>query len=95
MPAALKAALSVAALLVCLALFFYDLGHGAGAEKWVVLLLGPLMVFGIWVFPETEARNIRKQAAQKRAADDSSNHALRARTRAARRKAHPQTHHEE
>lgn len=69
MPAALKALLSAAALLVCLALFFHDLSHGAGAEKWVALLLGPLMVFGIWVFPETDARNIRKQAAQKRAAE--------------------------
>lgn len=69
MPTALKALLSAAALLACLALFFHDLSHDAGVEKWVALLLGPLMVFGIWVFPETDARNIRKQAAQKRAVE--------------------------
>ena len=66
MPPLLKTALSIAALLVCLALFSYDLRHDAGPEKWIALLLGPLMVFGIWVFPEASAKEIRRQAADKR-----------------------------
>ncbi len=70
MPTLLKAALSVAALLVSLALFFYDIRHDAGVEKWIVLCLGPLMVLGIWIFPETKAREIRREAAKKRSVDD-------------------------
>ena len=70
MPPLLKTALSIAVIVLCLALFFYDLRHGAGMEKWVVLCLGPLMVFGIWIFPETNARAIRKEAAKRRVTDD-------------------------
>ena len=70
MPIPLKVALSIAALVVCLALFFYDLSHDAGVEKWVLLCLWPLMVFGIWVFPETDARGIREETAKRRSADD-------------------------
>ncbi len=69
MPPLLKTALSIAVMLLCLALFFHDLRHGAGVEKWVVLCLGPLMVFGIWVFPEAPTKEIRREAAKRRSAD--------------------------
>lgn len=66
MPAHLKLMLSVVVLIVCTALFYYDHTHGGGAEKWVVLCLGPLMVVSMWIFPEAKSREIRKEAAKRR-----------------------------
>ena len=63
MPAHLKALLSIAILVVCVALFFYDHSRAAGAEKWVALLLGPLMVISIWIFPRSQgARGPQKNS---------------------------------
>lgn len=66
MPFHFKLLLSVLIVLVCSSLFYYDHTHGGGVEKWVALLLGPLMVFGIWVFPEANSKQIRSDAANKR-----------------------------
>ena len=66
MPFRLKLILSITVLLMCISLFIYDYVNDGGIEKWVALLLGPIMVFGIWVFPEAKAGQIRKEAAKKR-----------------------------
>lgn len=66
MPSHLKMILSVIILLVCLSVFYYDLTHNGGIEKWVALLLGPLMVVSIWIFPEAESKQIREEAARRR-----------------------------
>ncbi|MBT6275695.1 MAG: hypothetical protein HOI95_16370 [Chromatiales bacterium] len=68
MPNHLKFLLSLLALAVAAAMFWYDTSNGTGgAARWVALALGPLAVFGIWVFPEAKAKEIRKDAAQRRA----------------------------
>ncbi len=66
MPSHLKKILSLIILLVCLSVFYYDHTHDGGIEKWVVLFLGPLMVLSIWIFPEAESTQIRKEAARRR-----------------------------
>ncbi len=67
MPPHLKAILSIVVAVVCVALFYYDHQQAAGAVKWVELLLAPLMIIGVWIFPEPSSRDIRKEAAKKRA----------------------------
>jgi hypothetical protein len=66
MPFHFKVLLSVLIVLVCCTLFYYDHTHGGGIEKWVALALGPIMVFGIWVFPEANSKQIRSDINQKR-----------------------------
>ena len=66
MPAQYKLLVSVLALIACGVLFYIDSHMGAGAERWVVALLGPLMVFAIWIFPEAKSREIRREAAKRR-----------------------------
>ena len=56
MPNHIKAILSVLVLIITTTLFYVDHQAGAGFEKWVALLLGPLMVGSIWLFPGTKAR---------------------------------------
>jgi len=71
MPVPIKIIVSLLALALCTAMFFYD--HQAadpevGGAKWVALLLGPLMVGAIWVFPEAKKREvseIRSESAKK------------------------------
>ena len=68
MPAHLKFVISIATLLLSAGMFWYDTVSGTpGAARWVVLVLGPMAVFAIWVFPEAQAKAIRKEAAQRRA----------------------------
>ncbi len=66
MPNHLKVIISVAALLVTSLVFYLDTRAGMGASRWVVLGLGPLMVFAIWIFPEAKLRELRADAAQRR-----------------------------
>jgi hypothetical protein len=66
MPNHLKAIISVLALALTTTLFYVDSAAGAGAERWVALALGPLMVFGIWILPEAKSRQIRQDAARRR-----------------------------
>lgn len=65
MPVKYKLLISVLALLLTFALFWFD-RDSEGAARWVALALGPVMVFGIWIFPEAKAREIRKDVAGKR-----------------------------
>jgi hypothetical protein len=67
MPSHLKAIISALALAAAVLMFWLDSRWGTpGASRWVALALGPLAVFAIWVFPEAAAREIRKEAAQRR-----------------------------
>ncbi len=68
MPSHLKLIISALALVAAVAMFWLDSRSGMpGASRWVALALGPLAVFSIWVFPEAAAKEIRKEAAQRRA----------------------------
>ena len=68
MPIHLKFLVSCAALLASAAMFWFDTQAGTpGASRWVALALGPAAVFGIWVFPEAQAKAIRKEASERRA----------------------------
>lgn len=67
MPTHLKIIISVIALLVATGMFYYDTQAGTpGASRWVALFLGPFVVFAIWVFPEAQAKDIRREAAKRR-----------------------------
>lgn len=66
MPAQYKALVSVLALIVSVVVFYLDTRAGGGASRWVALALGPLMVIAIWLFPETKAKDIRREAAKRR-----------------------------
>lgn len=66
MPNHLKLILSIIVLAVTGTMFYIDLQAGGGFAKWVALLLGPLMVFSLWIFPEAKAKDIRKESAGKR-----------------------------
>ena len=73
MPNHLKFIISGLALGAALIMFFVDTQSGTGgASRWVALFLGVFAVFAIWVFPEAQAKEIRKEAAQRRAKDESS-----------------------
>ena len=67
MPNHVKTMISLAALAAALTVFYLDSRAGAGASRWVALGLGPLAVFAIWVFPEAKSREVRKDAARRRA----------------------------
>lgn len=67
MPVPYKILISVLALIVSIAMFYFDTraGHD-GLARWIALILGPLAVLGIWIFPEARAREIRREAAKQR-----------------------------
>ena len=66
MPNHLKFIISTIAVIVAVAMFWLDTRAGAGAAaRWIALALGPLAVFGIWIFPEPKTREIRKAAAER------------------------------
>ena len=68
MPNHLKFIISAMALAAAAIMFWVDTRAGTpGAARWVALALGPLAVFSIWVFPEAKAKEIRKEAAERRA----------------------------
>ena len=56
MPNHIKVIISILVLIVAMVGFYFDHQAGAGIEKWVLLLLGPLMVGAIWVFPEAKQK---------------------------------------
>ena len=64
MPNHYKALVSVLAVALCTAVFFFD--TSSGAARWVTLALGPMMAGAIWVLPEAKAKEIRKEAAGRR-----------------------------
>lgn len=66
MPNHLKVVISLIVLAVAALLFFFDTRAGMGASRWVAVVLAPLMVGAIWLFPEAKAREIRKEAAARR-----------------------------
>jgi hypothetical protein len=66
MPVRYKLLISVLALIMGAAVFFLDTHSGGGTARWVALGLGPFMVFAIWLFPETKAKEIRREAAKRR-----------------------------
>ena len=68
MPTHLKLIISAAALIVAGIMFWLDTRAGTpGASRWVALALGPVAVFSIWIFPEAKAKEIRREAAERRA----------------------------
>jgi len=66
MPPQYKILISILALIVTAAIFIFDTKSGVGAGSWVALLLGPLMVIAIWIFPEPKSKDIRNEAAKRR-----------------------------
>lgn len=66
MPPQYKVLISVLALIITAAVFWFDTKAGGGASRWIALALGPLMVAAIWIFPEPKSKEIRKEAAKRR-----------------------------
>ena len=64
MPTHYKALVSVLAIAVCTAVFYFD--TSSGIARWVTLALGPMMAGAIWVLPEAKAKEIRKEVADRR-----------------------------
>ena len=66
MPNHMKFIISAIAVIVGITMFWLDTRAGAdGAARWIALALGPFAVFAIWIFPEAQAREIRKAAAER------------------------------
>ena len=64
MPNHYKALVSVLAIALCTAVFYFD--PGSGIARWVTLALGPMMAGAIWILPEAKAKEIRKEEATRR-----------------------------
>ena len=64
MPNHYKALVSVLAIALCTAVFYFD--PGSGIVRWVTLALGPMMAGAIWILPEAKAKEIRREAAVRR-----------------------------
>ena len=64
MPNHYKVLVSVLAIAVCTAVFWFD--TSTGISRWVTLALGPMMAGAIWVLPEAKAKEIRKEVANRR-----------------------------
>ncbi len=64
MPTRYKILVSILALSVCTAVYFVD--PATGFASWLTLALGPMMAAAVWALPETEAKEIRKGAADRR-----------------------------
>ena len=64
MPNHYKVLVSVLAIAVCTAVFWF--GPSSGIARWVTLALGPMMAGAIWVLPEAKAKEIRREVANRR-----------------------------
>jgi len=64
MPIPYKILISVLSLVATIA-YFVASGDEGGPDRWVALALGPLMVAAIWIFPEANAREIRREAGKR------------------------------
>ena len=64
MPTQYKILVSVLAIAVCTAVFYFD--TATGVVRWLTLALGPMMAGAIWVLPEAKAKEIRKEVASRR-----------------------------
>ena len=64
MPNHYKILVSVLAIAVCAAVFWFD--TSSGVTRWVTLALGPMMAGAIWVLPEAKAKEIRREVANRR-----------------------------
>jgi hypothetical protein len=53
-PNNIRAALSVIAALVAAVVFYFEHDAGSGLLKWIALALGALMIYAVWLFPETK-----------------------------------------
>lgn len=56
MPAQYKALISVMALIVSGVAYYFDSESGGGTVRWVDLVIGPMAVIAIWMFPEPKAK---------------------------------------
>lgn len=67
MPNHLKVIISAIAIAVGVLMFWLDTQAGnTGPARWIALALGPFATFAIWVFPEASAKEIRREAAERR-----------------------------
>lgn len=68
MPPRYKILISVLALIVTFVVFLVDTRMGGGPSRWIALILGPMMVGAIWLFPETRGKpkDIQREAAERR-----------------------------
>ena len=64
MPNHYKVLVSVLAIAVCTAVFWFD--TSSGFVRWITLALGPMMAGAIWVLPEAKAKEIRREVADRR-----------------------------
>ena len=64
MPNHYKILVSLLAIAVCTAVFWFD--TSSGFARWVTLALGPMMAGAIWVLPEAKAKEIRREVANRR-----------------------------
>ena len=64
MPNHYKVLVSVLAIAVCTAVFYFD--AATGIVRWVTLALGPMMAGAIWVLPEAKSKEIRREVASRR-----------------------------
>ena len=64
MPNHYKVLVSVLAIAVCTAVFWFD--TSSGFPRWITLVLGPMMAGAIWVLPEAKAKEIRREVAKRR-----------------------------
>lgn len=57
MPTYMKIAITVLVLVVaCIAHFVFQADPRGAINQWVVLALGAMMIFALWLFPETKKR---------------------------------------
>ncbi|MCB1740595.1 MAG: hypothetical protein KDK91_09510 [Gammaproteobacteria bacterium] len=66
MPNNVKLVVSALVIVAGGALFLVDSAAGAGAWRYLSLVLVPLMIGAMWIFPEANAKGIRKQSAAMR-----------------------------
>lgn len=56
MPPKIKIPLSIAVILVAIAVSYFQYQAGQAVTPWIALALGVFMVFAMWVFPEEKKK---------------------------------------
>jgi hypothetical protein len=54
MPNNIRAVLSVIVAIVAAAAFYFEHQAGSGLLKWIAPVLGALMIYAVWLFPEAK-----------------------------------------